>query len=83
MYEYKYSIGVRHKSTGERLKLEVWAEDVDAATRSIFARYDEVGGDFSKEIAVYEAAVEAQQQILAELSGRETRAMEELAGLLK
>ena len=48
--------------------------DVDAATRSIFARYDEVGGDFSKEIAVYEAAVEAQQQILAELSGRETRA---------
>lgn len=31
MYEYKYSIGVRHKSTGERLKLEVWAEDVDAA----------------------------------------------------
>ena len=31
MYEYKYSIGVRHKSTGEKLKLEVWAEDVDAA----------------------------------------------------
>ena len=26
MYEYKYSIGVRHKSTGEKLKLEVWAE---------------------------------------------------------
>ena len=35
MYEYKYSIGVRHKSTGERLKLEVWAEDVDAATRKL------------------------------------------------
>lgn len=34
MYEYKYSIGVRHMSTGERLKLEVWAEDVDAATAS-------------------------------------------------
>lgn len=35
MYEYKYSIGVRHKSTGERLKLEVWAEDVDAATHKL------------------------------------------------
>ena len=35
MYEYKYSIGVRHKSTGEKLKLEVWAEDVDAATHKL------------------------------------------------
>lgn len=37
MYEYKYSIGVRHKSTGEKLKLEVWAEDVDAATHKLTA----------------------------------------------
>lgn len=35
MYEYKYSIGVRHESTGEKLKLEVWAEDVDAATHKL------------------------------------------------
>ncbi len=35
MYEYKYSIGVRHKSTGEKLKLEVGAEDVDAATHKL------------------------------------------------
>lgn len=29
------SICVRHKSTGEKLKLEVWAEDVDAATHKL------------------------------------------------
>lgn len=56
--------------------------DVDAATRSIFARYDEAGGDFSQEIAVYQAAIEAQTTILRELGERETAAMVELSGLL-
>ena len=56
--------------------------DVDAATRSIFARYEETGGDFSGEIAVYEAAIGAQLQILQELGTQETAAMAELAGLL-
>ncbi len=57
--------------------------DVDAATRSIFARYDEVGGDFSEEIAVYQAAIDAQTHILRDLSAKETAAMTELAGLLR
>ena len=56
--------------------------DVDAATRSLFVRYEEVGGDFSEEIAVYEAAIQAQTGILADLGAKETQAMTELAGLL-
>lgn len=57
--------------------------DVDAATRSIFERYDEEDGDFSQEITVYEAAIQAQTQILQTLGNQETEAMLELAGLLK
>ena len=56
--------------------------DVDAATRSLFVRYEETGGDFSEEIAVYDAAIRAQTQILADLGAQETQAMTELAGLL-
>ena len=56
--------------------------DVDAATRSIFARYDEEGGDFSEEIAVYYAAVQAQLRLLGTLGEEEMAAMSELAGLL-
>ena len=56
--------------------------DVDAATRSLFVRYEETGGDFSEEIAVYDAAIQAQTQILADLGAQETQAMTELAGLL-
>lgn len=57
--------------------------DVDAATRSIFARYDEAGGDFSKEISVYEAAIKAQTEILQKLAAQETTAMSTLADMLK
>ena len=56
--------------------------DVDAATRSLFVRYEETGGDFTQEIAVYEAAIQAQTQILADLGAQETQAMTELASLL-
>lgn len=56
--------------------------DVDAATRSLFVRYEETGGDFSEEIAVYDSAIRAQTQILADLGAQETQAMTELAGLL-
>ena len=48
---------------------------MDAATRSIFARYDEVDGDFSQEIAVYQAAIQAQLQILRDLGTGEIAAM--------
>lgn len=56
--------------------------DVDAATRSLFVRYEEVGGDFTQEIAVYEAAIQAQTQILADLGAKETQAMIDLSALL-
>ncbi len=35
--------------------------EVEEATRSLVARYDEQGGKFAKEIAVYEASIEAQK----------------------
>ncbi|WP_294515272.1 M28 family peptidase [uncultured Intestinimonas sp.] len=56
--------------------------DVDAATRSLFVRYEETGGDFTQEIAVYEAAIRAQTQILADLGAKETQAMIDLSALL-
>lgn len=56
--------------------------DVDAATRSLFVRYEETGGDFTQEIAVYEAAIQAQTQILADLGAKETQAMIDLSALL-
>ena len=56
--------------------------DVDAATRSLYQRYDEQGGDFSQEIAVYEAAIQAQTELLKELGTKEIGAMEQLAQLL-
>lgn len=56
--------------------------DVDTATRSLYQRYDEQGGDFSQEIAVYEAAIQAQTELLKELGTKEIGAMEQLAQLL-
>ena len=42
----------------------------------------EQGGDFSQEIAVYEAAIQAQTELLKELGTKEIGAMEQLAQLL-
>ena len=55
--------------------------DVDAATRSLFVRYEEDGGVFSQEIAVYQAAIQAQTQILADLGAKETQDMLDLSAL--
>ena len=57
--------------------------DVDAATRSLMARYDEVGGDFSEEIAIYEAAIAVETESLTAKTVSEIAAMETLAGLLR
>lgn len=57
--------------------------DVEEATRSLMLRYDEQGGDFSAEIAVYEAAIEAQRQVLRDCVAAETQGILELAGMLK
>ena len=56
--------------------------DVDAATRSLFLRYEETGGDFSQEIGVYQAAVDSQMELLGTLGRQEIEAMDALAGLL-
>ena len=57
--------------------------DVDAATRSLMARYDEVGGDFSEEIAIYEAAIAVETERLNAKTVSEIAAMETLAELLR
>ena len=63
-----------------------WAEgkvyefaDVGDATRSITARYDETGGDFTKEIAIYNAAKEKQAEMLKQCVADETGSMNGLA----
>lgn len=55
---------------------------VEEATRSLTARYEEKGGDFSKEIAIYQKSIEEQSSILQELCEKETSSMLELAGML-
>ncbi len=56
--------------------------DVDQATRSLYTRYEEEGGDFSQEIAVYQKAVEAQSGILLQLAQQEIDSINELTQLL-
>ena len=56
---------------------------VEDATRSLMLRYDEAGGDFSEEIAIYQSEIEAQQEVLLHLAQREIEAMLALAELLK
>lgn len=56
--------------------------DVDQATRSLYTRYEEEGGDFSQEIAVYQKAVEAQIEILLQLAQQEIDSINELTQLL-
>ncbi|MCL1895682.1 MAG: M28 family peptidase [Clostridiales bacterium] len=56
-----------------------WAEgrvyefaDVEAATRSLVERYDEEGGDFSKEIKIYEEALAVQGALMKQMVADET-----------
>ena len=57
--------------------------DVDAATRSLYVRYDDKGGDFTEEIAIYEKAIETEKARLAAKAQAEAEAMAGLAELLK
>ena len=56
--------------------------DVEEATRSLILRYEENGGDFSKEIAVYEASIQSQREVLFALAQEEIEAMLTLAEML-
>ncbi|MDR0905308.1 MAG: M28 family peptidase [Oscillospiraceae bacterium] len=53
--------------------------DVQAATRLITARYEESGGDFSDEIAIYVTAITEQAELYAELLVSEAAAINALA----
>ena len=57
--------------------------DVEEATRSLMLRYEEDGGDFSEEIAVYEASIESQREVLRALAQEEIDAMLTLTEMLK
>jgi Iap family predicted aminopeptidase/LysM repeat protein len=57
--------------------------EVEESTRSLFLRYEEVDGDFTTEIAIYEAAIAAQQAVLKDLITKETIAIKELIKMLK
>lgn len=57
--------------------------NVEEATRSLFNRYDEVGGDFSKEIEIYQNAITDQSKVYIEKVDAEVKAINELINLLK
>ena len=57
--------------------------DVDAATRSLYVRYDDKGGDFTEEIAIYEKAIETEKAKLAAKAQAEAEAMAGLADILR
>jgi Iap family predicted aminopeptidase len=54
--------------------------DVETATRSLMARYEDEGGDFKDEIAVYEAAIAAQKAVYVELVNKEIASVVKLSG---
>jgi Iap family predicted aminopeptidase len=54
--------------------------EVEAATRSLMARYDDESGDFADEISVYKAATAAQKAVYIELVKKEIAAVNKLAG---
>lgn len=57
--------------------------DVDAATRSLYRRYGETGGDFTEEIAVYRAAIAVEKTKLRESAQAEAAAMRRLVQMLE
>ena len=52
--------------------------DVEAATRSLVKRYEEEGGNFAREIRIYEAAKRDQSTLLAQMIADETAHIIEL-----
>jgi len=57
--------------------------DVEKATRSLTLRYGETGGNFAKEIAIYQDAIEDQTEVLLTLAKAEIEALRELTNMLK
>ena len=57
--------------------------DVEEATRSLMASYEETNLDLSKEIAIYKADIKNQKAVLKTLADQEAKAMLGLADMLK
>jgi hypothetical protein len=56
--------------------------DVEAATRSVFLRYEEEGGDFTEEIQIYQDAIDQQMMLLKELGEQEALDLVTLADMI-
>jgi Iap family predicted aminopeptidase/LysM repeat protein len=54
--------------------------DVESATRALMERYEDSGGDFGDEIAVYEAAIAAQRAVYVEIVNKEIASVVKLTG---
>lgn len=47
MKETLYTVSMKHKATGEKIKLMVWAENVDEATHKIVGAIGGCRGEYS------------------------------------
>ena len=47
MMQYLYNVTMKHKSTGEKIKLKVWAENVDEATHKVTGVIGGYRGEYS------------------------------------
>lgn len=47
MTEYLFGVEMKHKTTGERIKLMVWAENVDEATHKITGVIGGYNGEYA------------------------------------
>lgn len=56
--------------------------NVEAATRSLFGKYDTTNSSFDKEMGIYEGAIKNQQQLLVKNVADEITAMKELTAKL-
>ncbi len=56
---------------------------VSEATRSLFLRYDEENGDFTKEIGIYKKAIKDQREVLKDLMAKEIIEILKFADMLK
>lgn len=52
--------------------------DVEEATRSLYAKYDTKGSDYTKEIGIYEREIKIQQELYVKNLGKETIALKAL-----
>lgn len=47
MKQYLYNVGMKHKKTGQKIDLMVWAENVDEATHKVTGAIGGYRGEYS------------------------------------